>query len=119
MNLCPDRNPAGELKSRDEPMLIVTGYMNVDPADLVEFTSELKSLAAATRQRVGNISYDATLDDSEAGRLLVAERWADQAALTAHLEAEDTVAFVNRWRGRMRGDIRKYDASNERELDDE
>ena len=100
-------------------MLIVIGYMHVDPADLVEFSVDLKSLAVATRQREGNISYNAALDDPRDSRLLIAERWADQAALTAHLEAEDTLAFVNRWQGRMRGDIRKYDASNERELDDE
>ncbi|MCM2292541.1 antibiotic biosynthesis monooxygenase [Allorhizobium sp. BGMRC 0089] len=100
-------------------MIIVTGYMHVDPADLAAFRADLKTLALATRQREGNISYDAALDDRENGRLLIVERWADQAALTAHLEAEDTLAFVNRWRGRMRGDIRKYDASNERELGEE
>ena len=45
------------------------------------------------------------------------DRWRDQPALTAHLEARDTLAFLNRWQGRMRGDIRKYDAMNERALD--
>ena len=99
-------------------MLIVMGYMHVDPADLAEFRTDLKSLAIATRRRLGNLSYDAALDDAEAGRLLIAERWADQAALSAHLDAEETVAFVDRWRGRMRGDIRKYDASNERGIGD-
>jgi quinol monooxygenase YgiN len=47
---------------------------------------------------------------------LIAERWHDQAALTAHLEAAETAAFIERWQHRMRGDIRKYDASNGREL---
>ncbi|MGX1500042.1 quinol monooxygenase YgiN [Labrenzia sp. MBR-25] len=97
-------------------MLIVTGYMHVDPADLAEFTGDLASLAVATRQRAGNVSYDAALDDAKAGRWLIAEQWADQAALIAHLEAEDTAAFIAKWRGRMQGDIRKYDASNERGL---
>lgn len=97
-------------------MLIVLGWMHVDPADLAEFSVDLKSLAVAARGRKGNISYDAALDDPADSRLLIAERWADQAALTAHLEAEDTLAFVKRWRGRMSGDIRKYDASNERGL---
>lgn len=100
-------------------MLIVLGYIQVNPADLAEFRLDLQSLAEATRQRAGNISYDAALDDPRDGRLLIAERWADQVALTAHLEADDTVAFVNRWRGRIQGDIRKYDAANERELDDD
>jgi quinol monooxygenase YgiN len=100
-------------------MLIVMGYIHVSLADVVQFTADLQSLAVATRQRDGNISYDAALDDPESGRLLIAERWADQAALTAHLEAEDTLAFVRRWQGSMRSHIRKYDASDERELGDE
>ncbi|UPA26815.1 putative quinol monooxygenase [Shinella oryzae] len=97
-------------------MLIVMGYMHVGPADLAEFYADLKQLAITARQRQGNISYDAALDDTESGRVLIAERWADQVALTSHLLAEDTLAFIERWQSRMRGDIRKYDASNEREL---
>lgn len=97
-------------------MLTVTGYMHIDPADLVQFLGDLQALAVATRQRAGNISYDAAVDDPLAGRLLLSERWSDQSALSAHLSAEDTVAFVSRWQARMRGDVRKYDASNERNL---
>jgi quinol monooxygenase YgiN len=100
-------------------MLIILGHTHVDPADMAEFYADLKNLATATRQREGNISYDAALNNPEAGRLLIAERWADQSALTAHLEAEDTLTFVSRWQGRMRVDIRKYDGFNERQLDDE
>jgi quinol monooxygenase YgiN len=99
-------------------MLIITGYMHVDPAVLVQFRSDLTALAAATRRRAENISYDAAIDAPESGRLLIAERWADQAALNAHLAAADTIAFVDRWRGRIQGDIRKYDATNERDLMD-
>jgi quinol monooxygenase YgiN len=97
-------------------MLIITGYMHVDPTDLAQFRADLTALAAATRQRPGNISYDAAVDAPESGRLLIAERWVDQAALSAHLAAADTIAFVDRWHGRMQGDIRKYDAANERQL---
>jgi len=97
-------------------MLIVTGYMHVDPSDAAQFLAELRDLALMTRQRPGNISYNAALDDSEAGRLLIAERWTDQEALSAHLDAQETKAFVARWQGRMRGEVRKFDASNERGL---
>jgi hypothetical protein len=31
---------------------------------------------------------------------LIAERWHDQAALTAHLEAAETAAFIERWQHR-------------------
>lgn len=97
-------------------MLVIIGYMHIDPADVPQFVAELRDLAIATRQRPGNISYDAALADPEAGTLLIAERWVDQQALSAHLAAEDTKAFVARWQGRMRGDVRKFDASNERGL---
>ncbi|MGO4566908.1 putative quinol monooxygenase [Rhizobium sp. 2YAF20] len=97
-------------------MLIITGSMHVDPADLPQFLGDLQLLAVATRQRAGNISYDAAVDDTQAGRLIISERWSDEAALSAHLDAADTIAFVNRWQERMHGDIRKYDASNERGL---
>ncbi|MGF9566932.1 antibiotic biosynthesis monooxygenase [Neorhizobium sp. BT27B] len=97
-------------------MLIVTGYMHVDPADLENFIADLKVLAVATRQRAGNIVYDVAVADQQAGQLLILERWFDQHALGTHLDALETKAFVSRWQGRMRGDIRKYDAVNERDL---
>ena len=97
-------------------MLIITGYMHIDPTEVPQFLAELKDLAIVTRQRPGNISYDAAVDDPAAGRLLIVERWANQEALSAHLDAKETKAFVARWHGRMRGDVRKFDALNERGL---
>ena len=97
-------------------MLIITGYMHIDPTEVPQFLAELKDLAIVTRRRPGKISYNAALDDPETGRLLIAECWTDQEALSAHLAAAETKAFVARWQGRMRGDVRKFDASNERGL---
>lgn len=94
-------------------MLIVTGYMYVEPSALAEFNGDLQELAIAARQRDGNLSYDGAVDDPVAGRLLVAERWRDQSALTAHLSAADTMRFVRKWRDRTRGEIMKYDATRE------
>ncbi|MDA5641375.1 MULTISPECIES: putative quinol monooxygenase [Agrobacterium] len=99
-------------------MLIITGYIHVDPADLAKFMTELNALASTTRKRPGSITYDAAVDDPQSGRLLISERWVGQAALSAHLQAADTIAFVSRWSGKMRGELRKYDASNERDVMD-
>lgn len=97
-------------------MIIVTGTVEVDPTDLEPFAADLQALAEVSRQRAGNLAYAVARDTAQTGRLLVTERWQDQASLTAHLEAPDTRAFVTRWQGRMRGDIRKYDAGNERDV---
>jgi quinol monooxygenase YgiN len=90
--------------------------MYVGHLELAQFLRDLEVLASVARQRDGNISYDYAVVDPQAGRLLITERWSDQSALSAHLDAAETVAFVGRWHRRMRGDIRKYDASNERNL---
>jgi quinol monooxygenase YgiN len=90
--------------------------MRVDPADLPQFVEDLQRLAVATRQRIGNISYDAAVNDPRTGEVLISERWVEQSALSAHLDAVDTVTFVSHWQGRMHGDIRKYDALNERSV---
>jgi len=100
-------------------MLIVAGYVYVDPAVLARFISDLQVLALTARQRAGNIRYDVAVENPQKGRLLVSEYWTDQLALTAHLDANDTVAFIRRWRGRMQSNIRKFDASNERKLMDD
>ncbi len=99
-------------------MLIVTGYVHVEPSDVDAFTVDIQMLAQTSRQRDGNLSYAVAVDDRSAGRLLVVERWRDQQSLTAHLRAPDTLAFVRRWQSRMHGDILKYDAANERKLMD-
>lgn len=97
-------------------MLIVTGILSVPQADLGRFVAEMVLLSTATRQRDGSLSYDVAVLDVASGRLLVAERWRDEAALAAHLAADDTVAFVSRWQDRTSGNVRKYDACNERSL---
>jgi quinol monooxygenase YgiN len=86
-------------------MLIITDYMHVDLADLAQFRADLTALAAATGQRIENISNNAAINDPETRRLLIMERWADQATLSAYLAAADTIAFVERWHGRMQGEF--------------
>lgn len=95
-------------------MIIVTGTIGVDPPDLETFAADLQALAEVSRQRSGNLADAVGRDSADPGRLLVVERWRDRPSLTAHLDAPDTRAFVARWQRRMRGDIRKYDADNER-----
>ena len=99
-------------------MLIISGYMYIDPSVLEKFMGELNLLANAVRQRDGNISYKAAVEDYQTGRLLISERWVDQDALNAHLIKTGTVEFINRWQGKMNGELFKYDACNERGLMD-
>ena len=97
-------------------MLIVTGTITVPPSDLPRFVAEVGDLAKPTRHRDGNLSYDTAVLDAASGRLLVAERWRDEAALAAHLQSDDTAAFIARWHERMLGDVCAYDVGTEHPL---
>ncbi|WP_294911310.1 putative quinol monooxygenase [Tatumella sp. UBA2305] len=97
-------------------MIIVTGYVYLPPAELTPFLDDLAALTNITRQRTGNISYDTAVIDLPSGKLLITERWADQAALSNHLKAPDTGAFINKWGNHMQSDVQKYDGLNERDL---
>ena len=97
-------------------MLIILGNVHVSPVDVDEFLADLRTPSRTAREREGCLFYTVALEDAPAGRLLVAEQWQDQTALTAHLEAPETSAFVTRWKHRMRVEVQKYDAFNQRSL---
>ena len=92
-------------------MLIVMGHINVRPSVLADFSVALARLAEVARQREGNLCYEAAVIDATVARLLVAERWRDQAALAAHLRAAETTAFVDRWREHLTSQVLSYEAS--------
>ncbi|MCL6705817.1 hypothetical protein M8R20_02280 [Pseudomonas sp. R2.Fl] len=52
----------------------------------------------------------------ETGRFLVAERWRDREALTAHLDRAETMAFLKSWGDRIKGDLQVYERMEERLL---
>lgn len=99
-------------------MIIVMGYITLHPSDVPGFIADMQHFAATTKAEDGCLFFSATVEAAAAGRILVAERWRDQAALTAHLAAPATEAFVKIWAGKMKGEVLKFDAANERELMD-
>ena len=72
-------------------MLIVTGYLRLPPADIGQFAEDIEALIDITRARDRCLFYAIALDDPRVGRMLMVERWRDQAALTAHLAAPETI----------------------------
>ena len=97
-------------------MIIVVGYVHLDPSDVGAFVADVQAVAPGTRAEPGCLFYAVTVDDAMAGRVLVAERWRDEASLSAHLGAQAASAFSSTWTGRIRLDVHTYDASNERPL---
>jgi quinol monooxygenase YgiN len=68
-------------------MVIVIGTFVVDPDRRTEFIAERHERMRTSRAEAGCLEYTFAADPLQAGRVLLTERWADQAALDAHLAA--------------------------------
>lgn len=66
-------------------MLIVAGHFVVDPADQAAFVAGRHEAMRATRAEAGCLEYVVTADPIDATRVILYERWVDQASLDAHL----------------------------------
>ena len=95
-------------------MLIIAGHVYVDPSDIEELVADARATIPGARAADGCLFFSQTMDDPAAGSLLVLERWRDQEALDAYLTRPGVVAIFAKWSIRMRNEVRKFDASNER-----
>jgi len=111
-----DRLPFSRFKRRSE-LIIVMGYVHLDPSDVKEFLVDILVIGPGTSAEKGCLFYAVTPDNSRAGRMVVVERWQDQASLTAHLGGPQAASF-QKWIHRIKIDVLRYDASNERPLMD-
>ena len=66
-------------------MLIVAGHFVVDPADREAFVAGRAEAMVATRTEDGCLEYVMAADPVDPTRVILFERWADQAAFDAHM----------------------------------
>lgn len=65
----------------------------------------LSTLTEATRQEEGCLSYDLFESASAPGTYVTIERWADQAAMDAHLSSEHVAAAFTTADGHLGGNV--------------
>jgi quinol monooxygenase YgiN len=65
----------------------------------------LTTLAEATRQEPGCVSYDLHESASAPGTFVTLERWTDQAALEAHLASDHVAAAFAAADGHLAGEV--------------
>lgn len=66
-------------------MIILAGFIEVDPALREEFLRSKHEAVRSSREEPGCLAHAVSADPLEPGRVLVFERWADKEALAAHL----------------------------------
>jgi quinol monooxygenase YgiN len=74
--------------------IIVTGTIDLDPAQRDGFIAAAKECMQATRAEDGNELYAFSADLSDPGRFYVMEQWASQEAMDAHMASAHLAAFM-------------------------
>ncbi len=99
-------------------MIVVVGYLSIDPAKRDEAIAILSAGAAATREEPGNVEYRFSPDLTDADRFNVAEVWEDDDAMTAHLSTPAFATFMETLGPCLGGpvDIVRYDVSGSSKL---
>ena len=75
-------------------MIIVSGTMRVDPADIDTAMSLGSTMAEASLAEEGCSAYGFWQDPADPGRVRVFEEWADQAALDEHFATPHMADFM-------------------------
>ena len=73
--------------------IIVTGVIDLDPANHDAAIEAFKVCMAATRVEDGNEAYVFSADVEDPGRFHVTEQWADQASIDAHMATPHLAAL--------------------------
>jgi quinol monooxygenase YgiN len=97
-----------------QTQIIVAGRVFVPAEDVETFVAEAQSTYPIAAANPGNvlISFCA---DAATGTVTVLEQWASQEALDRHLATPEVMALFAKWGPRMRNEVRKFDALNERD----
>lgn len=95
-------------------MIIIAGHVYVNPDELEAFVSEARATIPEALTADGCLFFSCAIDNPEEGSMIMLERWRDQEALSAYLATPKVEALFAKWGSKMRNEVRKFDASNER-----
>ncbi|MEL7207280.1 MAG: putative quinol monooxygenase [Actinomycetota bacterium] len=92
-------------------MIVVSGEIELDPADRDAAIAATESVVAATLQEEGCLTYGFWADPTDPGRFRVFEEWETEAALLAHFGQPHMTAFLETMGtlGITKSEIHRYD----------
>lgn len=99
-------------------MIVVSGTIDIDPANADRCEELTSALVAETRKESGNLVYEYRRSHSDPGSWRVFEEWEDQAALDAHMGTPHMAAFMGAAAelGITGIDIQRYEVSDKSKL---
>jgi quinol monooxygenase YgiN len=76
--------------------ILVTGTIDLDPAQRDGFIAACQELMEATHQEAGCEHYSFAADLSDTGRFHISERWSSQSEMDVHARSAHLAAFMGK-----------------------
>ncbi|MEU4205380.1 antibiotic biosynthesis monooxygenase family protein [Streptomyces sp. NPDC026294] len=95
--------------------VILAGRVFVPAGDVETFITEAQATYPIAAANPGNVLISFCVEDAATGTVTVLEQWTSQEALDRHLSTPEVRALFAEWSPRIRNEVRKFDALNERD----
>jgi quinol monooxygenase YgiN len=82
-------------------MIFVQGTMNMDPACVPEFVTDVAAMVDNVRAEDGCLHYSLLIEDAATGLVNVIEQWRDDEALKLHFTMPWIAAFFAKYGSKM------------------
>jgi quinol monooxygenase YgiN len=79
--------------------ILVTGTIDIDPANRDAFIAACQELMAATHQEAGCEHYSFSADLADGGRFHISERWSTKEEMDAHAASGHLASFMGQLGG--------------------
>ena len=98
-------------------MIIITGQLVVQAEKVSEFQDRIKPVTDLATSEPGCIAYAMGIEDERSGRVVLLEKWSDEAHLLKHLERPEVAEFVGFLQEVVTDiELKMYDALHERDV---
>ncbi|MDP8994572.1 MAG: antibiotic biosynthesis monooxygenase [Pseudomonadota bacterium] len=77
-------------------MILIMGEVRFGAGEMDRLREDMQRMIAATREEDGCEAYAFAEDVAEPDLLRISERWRDEGAIDAHMQAPHTQAFLGR-----------------------
>jgi quinol monooxygenase YgiN len=99
-------------------LIVVTGYMTVDPDQRDAALDAIRTCVAATREEEGNIDYRYSADIDEPNRFNLVEQWESEEAMNVHMGSPALATFLETFGPMIAGpvEVTRHDVSGSSKL---
>lgn len=93
-------------------MLIIIAHWTVKPEMLDDYMHDMRMNVEYAKSEEGGLYYQPAVEDAASGKVLVVERWRDQATFDAHRTAPHILKAREKWGPHLSGHLEIFEAAD-------